>query len=264
MKGNTWPTPQEQSKRKQLVSLEWQNKPASVLFAIGIERTQLEQIVAQAKDACPSYLFGEIVCVCPQTYGEVAHLAHRKVQPGQTPCLLIALNIPGPTDLPVDLALFLYEYSGQRPVCLYTGIGLYGTRFITVKYPAPDETNRAEALKTDQFVNKPGGHFSDLDQNLLTFRLVYNMRGAIGPWQDDRADAHHLDVLIETIQNNIAVNNFCWVHLSYDGENELGRGQYYGSEKPSVLLDCIVELDTAKGLCDAINKRYAALQGQKM
>ena len=111
--------------------------PVHPVFCIGIPDETLQRDLALAQKEAVFAPFGKAILVRPMSYGEVAELARCSVKPGETACLLINLEQLHRTDLSVDLALFAYEVSGKKPICIYIGKDASGKRAATVKYPSP-------------------------------------------------------------------------------------------------------------------------------
>lgn len=106
-------------------------------FFIGAQEKTLEQDLLRIRDEAPFILWASINIVKPQSYGDVSELARSQAQ-GQHTIICVDMQ-HAYVDLAVDLALFLYEYTGIKPVCIYIGQDHHDQRTITVKYPAPQE-----------------------------------------------------------------------------------------------------------------------------
>lgn len=122
---------------EQLIVDNVRTLPLHLVFCIGIADETLEHHLALAQQEAVFAPFGNVVQVRPMVYSEVAELARRSVKRGETACLLINRENQFIVDLAVDLALFLFEYSGQKPICIYLGHDALGERGVTVKYPSP-------------------------------------------------------------------------------------------------------------------------------
>jgi hypothetical protein len=121
----------------QLVSDSSRWTPAHPVFCIGIPDETFQNDLARAQEEAVFAPFGRVIRVQPMAYGEVAELARRHARPGETACLLFDLEHPHMVDLSVDLALYAYEVSGKKPICIYIGKDVSGKRAATVKYPSP-------------------------------------------------------------------------------------------------------------------------------
>lgn len=97
----------------------------------------LEHDVSLVKETTPFTPFTQVICVFPQTYGDLHTLASSRTR-GDYPLLLIDMDQTY-VDLAVDLALLLYWHTGNMPVCAYVSMDETGERNMSVKYPTPIE-----------------------------------------------------------------------------------------------------------------------------
>lgn len=121
----------------QLVANSSRRTPVHPILCVGLEDETYEQDLARAQEEAVFARFGQVVRVKPMAYGEVAELARRHTRPGETVCLLFDLEHPHLVDLCVDLALFVNEWTGKKPICIYLWKDATGEQGVTVKYPSP-------------------------------------------------------------------------------------------------------------------------------
>ena len=108
--------------------------PTHTVFCIAIPDETFDQDLALAQEAAVFAPFGRIVQARPMVYGEVGELARRYTQSGETACLFIDQEQQRMVDLSVDLALFVFEHSGKKPICMYIGKDAFSEKAVTVKY----------------------------------------------------------------------------------------------------------------------------------
>jgi hypothetical protein len=97
----------------------------------------LEHDVSLTKKTTPFTPFTQVICIFPQTYGDLHNLASSRPR-GEYALLLIDMDHTY-VDLAVDLALLLYRHTGNMPVCAYVHMEESGERCMSVKYPVPIE-----------------------------------------------------------------------------------------------------------------------------
>ena len=121
----------------QLVMEHSRSVPVHSIFCVGIADEMLESDLTRAQKEAVFARFGQVIRVRPMVYGEVAELVHRHTQRGETVCLLFDLEQAHLVDLSVDLALFIYEQTGKKPICISLWKNALGEQGVTVKYPSP-------------------------------------------------------------------------------------------------------------------------------